>query len=45
MTQRIRGYRGQQLRRARLQYHPTCADCAARGIVKATEELNHVTPL
>jgi 5-methylcytosine-specific restriction enzyme A len=43
--ERIRGRRGQKLRRQRLEREPTCRLCAAEGIVKAATVPDHIQPL
>lgn len=45
MGERIRGRKGQELRRRRLAMHSVCAECAKRGIVRATEFIDHVLAL
>lgn len=45
MGERLRGRAGQQARRRRLAAHPTCAECAKQGLVKATDQVDHIVPL
>lgn len=45
MGQRIEGRRGVALRRERIRQHPVCAECAKRGLVRATEVIDHIQPL
>lgn len=37
--------RSRSTRNRRLRLHPMCAHCAARGIVKATDQIDHIVPL
>lgn len=45
MGERIRGRAGMALRARRLQMHPLCAACEEKGVVRATEVIDHVVPL
>ena len=42
---RLRGGTGQRQRARRLKLHPLCAHCEVEGVVKATEEIDHIIPL
>jgi hypothetical protein len=42
---RLRGRAGQARRARRLRLHPLCAECLKLGIVKETDEIDHVVPL
>lgn len=42
---RIRGRKGQVLRKRRLFDHPLCEDCLLEDKTRPTEILDHVTPL
>jgi 5-methylcytosine-specific restriction enzyme A len=43
--ERIRGRRGQELRRQRLEREPACRLCAEKGITKAATVPDHIKPL
>jgi 5-methylcytosine-specific restriction enzyme A len=45
MADRIRGRRGMELRRRRLQAEPLCRLCRAEGIVRAAVTPDHIVPL
>ena len=45
MGERLRGRAGQAALKRRRAQHPTCAHCAARGIVKATSQIDHILAL
>jgi 5-methylcytosine-specific restriction protein A len=45
MGERIRGRKGQELRRRRLQAEPRCRDCRAKGIDRASVTPDHIRPL
>lgn len=45
MTERIRGRRGQELRKRRLQAEPLCRHCLAKGIITAAVTPDHIVPL
>lgn len=42
---RIRGRRGQDLRKRRLQAEPLCRHCLAKGIITASTVPDHITPI
>ena len=42
---RIRGYKGQKLRKARLQREPLCRHCLEKGIVRASTVPDHILAL
>lgn len=42
---RLRGRPGERQRKRRRQMHPLCAECAKLGIVRATDEIDHIIPL
>lgn len=42
---RIGSRRGQELRKYRLQVYPLCAECQKAGIIKPTDEIDHIVPL
>lgn len=43
--QRKRGRAGVEQRRRRLMLHPLCAECKKRGVVRASDEIDHIIPL
>lgn len=45
MGDRIRGRRGVELRKRRLAAEPLCRLCKAKGIVRASEVIDHIIPL
>lgn len=45
MGKRMRGRAGMEARARRLADHPTCAECAKRGLVRATEVIDHIKAL
>ena len=45
MAERIRGRRGQQLRKRRLAAEPLCRLCKAKGKVRAATVPDHIRPL
>ena len=45
MTERLRGWKLQQLWRRLLRENPLCVKCEERGEVRAATELDHVVPL
>lgn len=45
MTERIRGRRGQELRKRRLQAEPLCRHCLAKGIITASTVPDHIVPI
>ena len=45
MAERLRGRRGVEQRRRRLQAEPLCRDCKAKGITTAATEVDHIVPL
>lgn len=42
---RVRGRKGQAMRRRRLKLHPFCAECAKVGVQRLTAIIDHVRPL
>lgn len=45
MTERVRGWKLQRLRRRLMQENPLCVKCDERGEVRAATELDHIVPL
>lgn len=45
MAERLRGRRGVEQRRRRLDAEPLCRDCNAKGIVTESEVPDHTIPL
>lgn len=45
MAKRLRGRAAVEQRARRIAAHPVCAECAKRGLVKVTVEIDHVVPL
>jgi 5-methylcytosine-specific restriction protein A len=45
MGERIRGRKGMELRRRRLEAEPLCRDCKAKGIIRAAVTPDHILPL
>ena len=45
MTKRLRGRAAVEQRKRRIEAHPVCVHCEREGIVKATEEIDHIVPL
>lgn len=43
--ERIRGRRGVELRKRRLDREPLCRDCAAKGLTTISEVPDHILPL
>lgn len=44
-TQRLRGRRGVEQRKRRLDAEPLCRDCYAKGIITASTVPDHIVPL
>lgn len=44
-TQRLRGRAGVEQRKRRRAKYPLCAECLKEGIVRATDEIDHIIPL
>lgn len=42
---RLRGRHGQKQRARRLKLFPLCRHCEEEGVIKATEEIDHIIPL
>ncbi|MCV0396951.1 MAG: HNH endonuclease [Rhizobiaceae bacterium] len=42
---RIRGRKGQELRKRRLQAEPLCRHCKAKGFIRASTVPDHIIPL
>lgn len=42
---RVRGRKGQAMRRRRIKLHPFCAECAKAGVQRLTAIIDHVIPL
>lgn len=42
---RVRGSAGVAMRKRRLSLFPICAECKKRGVIKATQVIDHVIPL
>lgn len=45
MEERMRGRAGQAALKRRRSMYPTCAHCEARGIIRNTDEIDHIQPL
>src|SRR3546814_3592322 len=45
MAERLRGRRGVEQRRRRLQAEPLCRDCKAKGVITAATAPDHIVPL
>ena len=43
--ERIRGRKGQELRKRRLAAEPLCRDCKAKGIIRPATVPDHIIPL
>lgn len=45
MAERLRGRRGVEQRKRRLRLYPLCAECERQGLLRPTDEIDHIVPL